>query len=710
MTVVFVLAAALAAAPPDAGAVQPPSQPAAAPVSASAPNNASTGNAPPAAVTSYPPGFFKAVAPNTALDMINNLPGFTLDTGDTVRGFEGAAGNVLIDGERPASKTDTLDQVLQRIPAGSVARIDVIRGGAPGIDMHGKTIIANVIRANDDGLKVTAALAGDYDTSVGKTLPGVRLEGSKRTGDTSFEAALLWGIGGDDGTGNGARTVRDATGAVTQTAYERVFGEGMQGKLQGAVETPVEGGKLRIEASIQHNPYTYKDGDTLIDPPGSEYERYTQGQDLAEVGLRYEHPLGPRASVEAFALQQVGNADYVDDLQQNDFGEPPANTFFSLDKRTGESILHGVWKFTESPTLSLEAGAEGAFNWLDSKTLETFNAAPVFVPAANVHVEEKRGEAFATATWRPLTTLTAEGGMKVEASAISSTGDVVSADHFLFPKPRVLLTWSPESSDQFRLRVEREVSQLDFNDFAASGSLGTGTHAGNPQLTPQQDWVIEGAYERRFWGGGDASVTLRRYWLTDVIDWAPTCGQPVGQPLTCGPDAEYDEPANVGNGWKDELAVAVSLPTDKLFLPSGLLTVRSTWRLSGVIDPSTHLQREISGLHPVDAEIHFTQNLPKLKSTWGFDIFPSWRQTYYHFSEVDTDRLGTWVGFFFEYKPKPDFALRAEFDNASGRGFEHTRAFYDPFRDDDGGVLSSVDDRHPRFGPVFHIRARKTFG
>ena len=78
--------------------------------------------------------------------MVNALPGFALDAGDGVRGFGGAAGNVLIDGERPATKNDTLDEVLQRIPASSVARIDVIRGGAPGIDMQGKTVIANVIR------------------------------------------------------------------------------------------------------------------------------------------------------------------------------------------------------------------------------------------------------------------------------------------------------------------------------------------------------------------------------------------------------------------------------------------------------------------------------------------------------------------------------------------------------------------------------------
>ena len=75
----------------------------------------------PAAVTVYPPAFFAAAQPNTAFDMVLLLPGFSLDRGDAVRGFGGAAGNVLIDGARPASKTDSLDEVLKRIPAKSVA-------------------------------------------------------------------------------------------------------------------------------------------------------------------------------------------------------------------------------------------------------------------------------------------------------------------------------------------------------------------------------------------------------------------------------------------------------------------------------------------------------------------------------------------------------------------------------------------------------------
>ena len=50
-------------------------------------------------VIRYPQAYFAEQRPVTAYDMVGRLPGFTLDTGDNVRGFEGAAGNVLIDGE-----------------------------------------------------------------------------------------------------------------------------------------------------------------------------------------------------------------------------------------------------------------------------------------------------------------------------------------------------------------------------------------------------------------------------------------------------------------------------------------------------------------------------------------------------------------------------------------------------------------------------------
>jgi outer membrane receptor protein involved in Fe transport len=251
------------------------------------------------------------------------------------------------------------------------------------------------------------------------------------------------------------------------------------------------------------------------------------------------------------------------------------------------------------------------------------------------------------------------------------------------------------------VRVEREVGQLNFDDFTAqTAGLNTGTvHAGNPELNPQQDWVVEAAYERHFWGAGDATVTVRHYQLTDVIDRAP---------IQDSSGAFFDAPGNIGSGTKDEVAFALTLPTDRLGLKRGLLTGVATVRRSRVIDPTLGLPRPISGLHPNDWELHFTQGLPRWKSTWGFDIFGQWRETYYRFDEIDTDKLKTYVALFAEYKPRPDLVFRAELRNAGARGFEHAREVFLGPRDVAGLAYADVRDLHT--GQFVYFRVLKTFG
>ena len=93
----------------------------------------------------FAPDFFADQRPNTALDMVSRVPGFSINDGSGSRGFEGAVGNILINNARPASKNDTGSNVLSRTPASQVERIELIRGGAPGIDMQGYSVVVNVI-------------------------------------------------------------------------------------------------------------------------------------------------------------------------------------------------------------------------------------------------------------------------------------------------------------------------------------------------------------------------------------------------------------------------------------------------------------------------------------------------------------------------------------------------------------------------------------
>jgi len=82
------------------------------------------------------------------------LPGFTLDSGEDLRGFGATAGNVLIDGERPSSKTGGIVDALNRIPANLIERVEVIRGVAGNSEAAGQAVVANLIRIAD------ATLAG----------------------------------------------------------------------------------------------------------------------------------------------------------------------------------------------------------------------------------------------------------------------------------------------------------------------------------------------------------------------------------------------------------------------------------------------------------------------------------------------------------------------------------------------------------------------
>ena len=407
--------------------------------------------------------------------------------------------------------------------------------------------------------------------------------------------------------------------------------------------------------------------------------------------------------LEGFLLQRLGrqtNTDsFISNPQTAALTGDDVSASFDLRKTTAESIARVNVTLQESRTLALEISGEGDFNTLKSTTNYIENGAPTPLPAADVDVDEFRGEFSLNATWQAAPTLTTELGLRTEASRISSSGDVTSARSLFYPKPRLAVTFSPDGSDQLRLRFEREVGQLDFNDFTAqTAGLNTGTvHAGDPTLNPGQDWVAEAAWDRRFWRAADVTVTVRHYWLGDVVDR-------VGAP---SPSGTYDSPGNIGSGTKSEADVALTLPLDRIGVSRGLLTGDATFRESRVLDPTVLRYRPISGLHQSDWVIHFTQGLPRWRASWGADLYGPWNQTFYRFNEIDTDKLHMFVGLFADYKSRTDLSFRIEAINAFGQGFEHSRQVFNGPRNDSG--LDFTDVHQIRLGHFFRLKVIKSF-
>ena len=113
--------------------------------------------------------------------MVRRLPGFELvDVDEEVRGFTGSRGNVLFDGRPPTGKQESLEQMLRRIPASRVLRIELIRGGTAGAATGGYDLVANVVRKSGGSTSASAlggaSAAEEHRRQTGPapgTVPGI---------------------------------------------------------------------------------------------------------------------------------------------------------------------------------------------------------------------------------------------------------------------------------------------------------------------------------------------------------------------------------------------------------------------------------------------------------------------------------------------------------------------------------------------------------
>ena len=641
-------------------------------------------------VIGYPASFFATMGVNTAYDMVLRVPGFSFDDGSAVRGFAGAAGNVLIDGQRPASKTDDLVNILTRIPLAQVERIDLIRGGAPGIDMQGKSLVANVIRKTDEGFSGVVKLDAYWPAGVAFD-PGVHLEGTWRKGDQVLTVAFAPSTGHLSSIGNGPHDIFGPAGQLLDFSHGLSSAPGTFYRASTTYESPLFGGKFRVNFALHSGPT----GTVNIDNfqvAGLKIEHDHQNQTDLELGQHYERNLASGLDFEVLGLEHVDTA-----VSTSLFDTANDHQDFRLHNHGGELIGRGILHWRPSNSLNVDGGGEYAYNWLKAVTVFSDNGVPIKVPAANVFIQERRGEAFAVATWRPLTSLSIETGVRAEQSTISSSGDVVLSKPLTYLKPRLLVTWTADTVDQVRLRVEREVGQLDFTNFVANAALnGVGVVAGNPNLSPQRDWAFEAAYDRHFWESGVVSLTARHLIIQGVVDRVPVFA----------PSGTFDEPGNIGSASENDLEASFNLPLDRLGLENAVLRGLGTWHFSQVTDPTTGKRRAISGQHPLDAELHFSDGLPRWNLSWGVDGWFGYRERFFRFNEIDTNRTNDYASVYVVYKPTPDLSLQYSLET-NRHSFEITRQLFGSPRNINS--LQFVDVQEHKFGLLSYFEIRKAF-
>jgi outer membrane receptor protein involved in Fe transport len=648
-------------------------------------------------VIAYPVTFFANFRPTSAFDMVGRVPGFTYAAGDSVRGFAGAAGNVLIDGERPSSKAVTLDEALKRIPPDSVERLELIRGGAPGIDMQGQPVVVNVVR----NTRTSSAYAIDgYSRVIKGRSPSatLRIEGTRRTPNTTLEGAINTQVQpGQLESGRGISTRHNGAGVLLTRGQTISRGAQTHYQFNGAGEYRREDDTFRTTLG-----YTYRGsdrGDTLnlTSPAGvRSVEKYGNVMltRTSEVGADYARRISPAVTARLIGLYTFQIYDLLQ--TQSGRGAPQAT---EKDTTSGEAILRGSISIQHPTGITLETGGETAFNYLDSAIAQRIGGVNIPLPSANVRVEERRSEGFVTASLKPTSRLSLESGVRIETSTIGQTGDVDLEKTFTFVKPRFIAAYALRPSTQLRFRLERVLGQLQFEDFAASSDTSTGfVIAGNANLEPERTWLTEFTFEQRFWGRGAFVATYTHRAIEQVVDVIPIFA----------PNGVFSAPGNIGDATRNDLKVTITLPLDTLGVKGGQLRLNSTLIDSKVTDPVTLRTRPISLVRTMDTVLTYTQDVPAWNSTFTLDsgnlgyIDRTWRIS--ELQTVSDTAIGT---FTWLYRPRPDLIFALAVENLWSRERSRRRVIYSGTRA--SGVIAAYDYRSTEQPPWVSVRLRKSF-
>ncbi|EEF23420.1 conserved hypothetical protein, partial [Ricinus communis] len=273
-----------------------------------------------AAAQSFAPDYFRQFQASTAMDMVSRLPGFVFDGGNAGRGVPG---NVLINGKRPAAKTDALGDVLGRIPANAVERIDIINGGANGIDMLGYPTVANLLLKQMDlvSFNTTASASMLPD---GTLTPSLEANYSLKRGDQTITALLARGRSPDMGQGQGTRTT--VFTGPTPAAQVRVAGAGVSDNtaIKLGYGQDVLDGQLTWNGAF--TPWTYQSQASFDAATRSVTSNDNAGR-TREQGLSYARDLAHGASLDLKALYRASdtNAESVT-VNGADIGHSYTNT------------------------------------------------------------------------------------------------------------------------------------------------------------------------------------------------------------------------------------------------------------------------------------------------------------------------------------------------------------------------------------------------
>lgn len=652
----------------------------------------------PGAARVFEPAYFEQFAPRNALDMVTRIPGFTITGGNNQgqRGLGQATQNVIVNGERLSSKSDSVEDQLRRIPASDLIRIELVDGNT--LDIPGLTgLVANVIYKSNGASGQFRWTTGFRPHNTEAQLLGGEISLTGSEGRLDYTVALSNPnnrFGAD-----GPILITDGAGNLIEEQYSRFSGKFDEPKLATTFAYDFGGG---VQANLNLNyaeDFLYRNEPEIGYPVSGPVRRRTvdthEDGPQYEIGGDFQFPLGP-GTLKIIGLERYERDNFSQTLiDRFDDGSAATGFRFQQTNGVGERIGRAEysWKLWEA---DWQLSGEAAFNRLDRRSsLFELDSDEQFVqlpfPGGNGGVREDRYETSLSFSRGLSSTLSVQAIGALEFSKIEQTGAMPNSRSFRRPKGSLAATWKPAEDFDVSLTLARRVSQLGFGDFLASVSLNTDNeNGGNNELVPYQSWNVEIEANKSLGPWGSLKLEARQAWFEDFIDWFP---------LPEGREAR----GNIGDASRLHLQANATINLDPIGWKGARFDIAAVKRYMYVDDPFTGVERGFSYDQEGSLEIDYRHDVPSTDWAYGGGISHFDNAPYARRYEVGREWEGPFFDtLFIEHKDVMGLTLRAQATNlVLGARNRFQRTVFDGSRTE-GDILFREDvDR--RIGPIYRL-------
>jgi hypothetical protein len=643
---------------------------------------------------------FERFAPQNALDLARQIPGFTISQVSSDRGFGEASQNVLINGQRITAKSNDAQTALSRIPLSSVVRLEVADASVFSIPGLNGLVLNAVVR--DGGLKGNFTWRAIVRERVGINPWSGEASLSGRLGKGNFTLGLN-NNGAALGGSWGEEFNRDANGTLLYTRQFETRNRAQAPRLSGLYNLEAGNGNiLNINGVFELSRFRQTNTFDRITPGASdifEVQRRRENREGYELGSDYEFALGKgRLKLIGFHRREDGP---VENEFRRDFtdGTPSSGQRFDQVSAEGESVLRSEYRMKAGRS-DWQVSLEGALNFLDARseffTLQNGEYVPQPLPGATSRVEERRGQAI-IAYGRPLSgSLSLQASLGGEYSQISQTGPDGLTRSFWRPKGTLALTWTASPRLTVSSKLQRKVGQLSFGSFLAFVDVqNNNNNASNPQLVPPQSWLWENEANWLLGKAGFIKFKLDGELISDLVDQIPV-----------SPTAEA-----VGNLSDTARRLRGEITGSFLFDTIGFIGARLNTTLAlqtaSVRDPLLLTHRPLSSRRRSYWNLDFRHDVPGTEWAWGVSAEDA---SDYDFYRLDYRsryfRSGPFAFAYIEHKDLMGLRVRAAFTNLTRQREASFETFYADRRD---GPVDLTREAEFNLGYSFRLTVSGTF-